>query len=97
MKEIFYLCLWIIISYIFAFYITDYFYQQLPRQIFILTFFFLGTFTSWIATYFSNKLMNQETDLEESAREGLIRTLISFSLKILIAVIFLVLVITQIL
>ena len=80
-----YFLAWIIVSAIYAFLIMPFFYDNIPKEIFIPVFFFVGIFISWTATYTANRIMGQDVDVEDSLKEGFIRRVIHISLMIFVA------------
>jgi len=81
--------IYVIVSGVWAFLIMPYFYDILPRDLFVTIFFFISTFIWIIATYIANITTGEETDFEDTLKEGLIRTVIGLALIAIVAFAFL--------
>lgn len=80
-----YFVAYLVISFFWAFYVMPFFYDMMPKDLFLAVFFFFSTFVWFVATYIANIATGEETDLEDSAKEGLLRTVVGFALLSLIA------------
>jgi len=79
---------YVVLSFFWAFLVMPYFYDVMPKIIFLTVFFFLSVFVWVIATYISNVATGEETDFEDSVKETIIRTIVGYVMLVALAFLF---------
>jgi len=79
------LVLLVILTYVWAFKIVDYFYSKLSSFWFLATFFFAPIFIWVLATHVANRILRYPSSFEIAVRESLFRNLVGYALILVFA------------